>query len=102
MKDQVKDVCAFLYQNDRGNGWEIAAIEGDEPRLRRDGNNQLTTVYVQPDCELQLFLNSNFSPNEPMILKNKDATEKRFNILDVDRYWNDKVSSYKCHCGHQG
>ena len=86
---------------DQGTGWEISVEEGDTAFIGTAYNDQVSTIYVQPYCEVQLFSDSNFSPNSPKILhgyKDINAPEKRFNLLDVDPQWNNQVSSYKCYC----
>lgn len=93
--------CAFFYQHGHGKGWKLVVEESEKASIGAAYDNRVSSIYVQPYCEVQLFRDSNFLPNLPKILqgnKELDGTLKKFNLPDLDSQWNDQVSSYKCHC----
>ena len=89
--------CAFFYEHDRDSGWEISVKEGDNTWIGSTENDKVSTIWVQPYCEVQLFQNENFEGDTTTLHGNLqlNAAEKKFTL---DSTWNDELSSYKCHC----
>lgn len=75
----------------------MSVDEGDYSFMASDRNDEVSTIWVQPNCEVQMFMDADYGGDTTFFNGPKTQNDEP-SVFNLDSKWNDALSSYKCHC----